>query len=197
MEGRDIAEMLLRGVGLTFAPQVFAPKRFVSRWRSLCSTNWSLPCMLTLRRLPTGWLPDIHAWHHRLVITSICPPPSHPSSISLWNSVPLFFIHLRRCLRIHPFVCASYPPSSTVRVLSLIWAPQSKTSSSIGPKWTFPGLLWLKSVVYGPSLAGDMLWWYIVQSNGCNILQEVSSILSGSPSWTMLWMIFVQFSCFF
>lgn len=43
-----------------------------------------------------GWLPDIHTWHHRLVITSICRPPTppHPPSISLWNSVPLFFIPL-------------------------------------------------------------------------------------------------------
>lgn len=49
-------------------------------------------------------------------------------------------------------------------------------SSSIGPKWAFSGLFWLKLVVYDPSLAGDMLLWHIVQRYGCNILQEVSTI---------------------
>lgn len=54
MDGRDTAETLLRGVGLTYAAQVFAPQRLVSRWRAFRSTDWSLPCMRTLRRLPTG-----------------------------------------------------------------------------------------------------------------------------------------------
>lgn len=72
----------------------------------------------TQRCLPTGWLPDIHTWHHRLVIRSICLLPSSPLplslSISRWNSFPLF-IHPWLCLHIPLSVCSSLVPPFLLR----------------------------------------------------------------------------------
>lgn len=55
--------------------------------------------MLVQYTQPKGWLPDIHSWHHRLVIKSICLLPSY-LSLSL---SPSFIGNLS--LIIHQWLC--------------------------------------------------------------------------------------------
>lgn len=108
-----------------------------------CCTSdeaWSCPAhsalsdthMLVRYTQPRGWLPDIHTWHHRLVIKPTCLLPSSPSldlSLSLAGILSLF-------LSSHDFVSAFlflfvYPLSPSL-VFSLS-PSQSLSTTSVFP----------------------------------------------------------------